>query len=107
MKQQDEREHFGLVPPVVRHNGGYAESTLSERRFPICGYLASSLRKLRRARDGRQFGKQAGCCARRDQYFILWAIKISRTSGRACIRFSSAESPVPAVRNMTREPFSQ
>jgi len=60
---------------ISRHNGGYAESTVSERRFPICGYLASSLRKLRRARDCEQFGYEYRALS--DQYRSLWAIKMS------------------------------
>jgi hypothetical protein len=35
---------------------------------------------LRRARDAEQFGKQVGYCALKDQYFILWAIRISQLS---------------------------
>ena len=69
---------------MPRHKGGYAESTSSERRFPTCGYLASSLRKLRRARDAEQFGYVDGYRALRDQYRSLCAIRMSRTSGRAC-----------------------
>jgi hypothetical protein len=65
------------------HKGGYAESTVSPRRFPIWGYLASSLRRLRLARDGEQFGNAVGYCALRDQYRSLCAIRMSRTSGLA------------------------
>jgi hypothetical protein len=91
-----ERRNRDLDPQLVwRASVGWASRKL-ERRFPICGYLASNLSRLRRARTAEQFGKVVGYCALRDQYFILWAIRTSRTSGRACTcRFSSAEPPVP------------
>ena len=76
-----------LARCISHHNGGYAESTVSERRLPICGYLASSLRKLRRARDAEQFGYVDGYRALRDQYRSLCAIKMSRTSGLARMVF--------------------
>src|SRR6516162_5500724 len=77
-----------LARCISHHNGGYAESTVSESRFPICGYLASSLRKLRRARDCEQFG----------QYRSLWAIKMSRTSGLARTFFDSPPEETPVLR---------
>jgi hypothetical protein len=42
---------------------------------------------LRRARVAEQFGKVVGYCALSDQYRILWAIKMSRTSGLARMTF--------------------
>ena len=60
-----------------------------ERRLPICGYLASNLSRLRRAREGRQFGKAVGYWARNDQYLILWHISSSKTSGLARMFFGS------------------
>jgi hypothetical protein len=95
-----------LARCISHHNGGYAESTVSERRLPICGYLASSLSRLRRARVGEQFGKVVGYCALRDQYRILWAIRMSRTSGlaRMFFRLPPQKLPFCASRARTREP---
>jgi hypothetical protein len=85
-----------LARCISHHNGGYAESTVSERRFPICGYLASSLRKLRRARDCEQFGYEYRALS--DQYRSLWAIKMSRTSGLARTFFDSPPEETPVLR---------
>src|ERR1700751_6367271 len=95
-----------LARCISHHNGGYAESTVSERRLPICGYLASSLRKLRRARDAEQFWYVDGYRALRDQYRSLCAIKMSRTSGLARMFFGFPPKKLPfcASRDRTREP---
>jgi hypothetical protein len=57
-------QKVGTLVTVLQ--GRVPQTTVSERRFPICGYLASSMRKLRRARDAEQFGNAAGYCAHRD-----------------------------------------
>jgi hypothetical protein len=51
-----------------------------------------SLMRFRLARDALQFGNEDGYCALKDQYRILWQIRIARTSGLARIfRFPPAE----------------
>ena len=51
-----------------------------------------SLMRLRLARDALQFGNEDGYRALKDQYLILWHIRIARTSGLARIfRFPPAE----------------
>src|SRR5579864_7691900 len=52
-----------------------------------------SLMRLRLARDALQFGNEDGYRALKDQYLILWHIRIDRTSGRACILCSPPSEP--------------
>ena len=63
-----------------------------------------AVRKLRRARDGEQFGYEY--LALSDQYRSLWAIKMSRTWGRARIFFDFPQKKLPFCTSgdRTREP---
>ena len=66
-------------------SGGYAERTVSPKFFAICGYVASSREKFRRALAGEMFGKADGCRPINAHRCIFLASKCWRSWGRACI----------------------
>jgi hypothetical protein len=89
--QADDGEDFGRfgivhVWGLNRYDsGGYAESTVSPKFFAICGYLAISLKKFRRAREAGQCGNADGCRPINAHRCIFLASKCWRSWGRACI----------------------
>jgi len=85
--------HSSRVPFASDQTDGYAEAMFKPSRCASSGYFASSLEKLRRARDGEEFGNAVGFRPIKAQRCIAFASRIRRISGRAFMfSFSSGEA---------------